>query len=393
MSCINSSNAHQMQTAIASPANNQVNSDQNMTTGLPIDSQGNNWRALAQKMGGSDSFAITAGNFKPAPFTVDDDARMAFTKKLGETGHYKDITSKNGEGSGIAWTQELADSNLDTLSQSLEQLDQRGLLEDGKLSLNDVKILALDAPDVPNSSQGSIQAPQQSQQSQQSVPQQSVPQQPVQAPTPTPSNTPASPSIFGGPITSADQTPGGKQSNLPGTKPNQNIHRTGLSRYETNGDVESFQVKAGGFLVGSSKSPRAEAFFRGDTTNKSFSADYQVYGSDQGPTTIFQQFGKNGPSIRIEFDKGQISVANVDNSPDDIAKVQDGEQFSLQVQDLGNQTARISITDSAGKQLGSDVFSNNRNGENPSNRQFRYGAYYGGQNEVQVLVRNVETTI
>jgi|GEM_PF-3331675 len=198
---------------------------------------------------------------------------------------------------------------------------------------------------------------------------------------------------FRGPLTSADQTPGGKQGNLKGSKPGQRLHRTGLSRYEAKNGVESFRAKVGGQLKGTSNSPRAEAYFPGNTSGKSFEATYQVKG--KGDTTIFQQFGNaHVPSIRVVSDNGNLSVRTPNgNRAVTIGRIPEGQQFTMKVQDLGNTKTRINFYDAKGKLIRGGVFSNNRGGVNKQNTAYRYGAYYHGPSEAHVLVSNVKTNM
>jgi hypothetical protein len=189
------------------------------------------------------------------------------------------------------------------------------------------------------------------------------------------------------------QTPGGKQSGITGTKPGQKRHQTGLSGYEAKGNAESFTAQPGGQLSGTSNSARSEAYFSGNTSGKSFGANYQVTNGDN--VTIMQQFNSSGgaPSMRVSVvDDTKIVVATGDGSPDTIANIKPGQQFRLEVKDLGNGQNTVEAFDTSGKSLGQITVDNTRSpGENNA---FRYGCYLQeGASKTQVIVSDVKTDL
>ena len=142
------------------------------------------------------------------------------------------------------------------------------------------------------------------------------------------------------------------------------------------------------------KTPRSEAYFSGDTKNKSFEATYQV--EDGEKFTIFQQFNTKttSPSIRVSVDGNRLTANLADGSPKTIATFDRNQPFTMNVQDMGNGQSRISVSDLSGKELGSGTYSNTRGGSNQSNNQFRYGLYVQGNTpSAHVLVTDVRTNL
>ena len=115
--------------------------------------------------------------------------------------------------------------------------------------------------------------------------------------------------------------------------------------------------------------------------------------SEDADATIMQQFNsKEGPSLRVSVNDGNELVVNTgDGSPIHLANIEPGQDFRLEVQDLGNGTTSFNVLDADGKSLGSAEADNTRYGG--GNDQFRYGCYLQGDNAGQVLVSDVQTDL
>jgi|GEM_PF-6034815 len=366
------------------------------------------WQAIADTMGGEDNYAGVGRNFKFAPFSADRAAQNVFDDQLKSLG-YQNLTMKDGSGSGIDWTQDLADKNLDILTQGLEQLQKQGFLADGHLSVDDVEQLQLGRADGVTANPAlnlqqflntRIDAIPAKSGSAESSPSNSVAAKPGPAEAALKSVPQAAISLDKAgfntsALTATDQTLGGKQGNIEGSFANQLRHQTGLSRYQINNDVELFQARSGGQISGTSNSPRSEAFYPGSTAGESFAATYNVQGSDN--VTIFQQFsGGNGPALRATVADGDRIVVNTANggAPPTLARIEPGQDFRLQVKDLGNGLTKFTAIDIDGNVLGTETVGNTRYGSNTSD-QFRYGAYMQEFTDsgMNVFVKDVQTTL